>query len=74
MFPHSCSQLQVVATNSALTELRDTEFVKAGAIESQATPTNVRKRIEGVSNMVGVKLGMGTFDEATARKCFQYGE
>ena len=40
-------QLQVVATNSALTELRDMKLVKAGAIESQDTQVNVQKRIEG---------------------------
>ena len=62
------AQLQVVATNSALTELRDTEFVKAGAIESQATPTNVRKRIEGVSTLVVVKLGMWTFGRSYSQK------
>ena len=47
------AQLQVVATNSALTELRDMKLVKAGAIESQDTSTNVQKRIEGVSTLDG---------------------
>ena len=50
---HKFAQLQVVATNSGLTELRDMKLVKAGAIESQDTPTNVQKRIEGVSTLVG---------------------
>ena len=39
-------QLQVVATNSALTELRDMKLVKAGAIESQDTPTMFRRGLK----------------------------
>ena len=46
-------QLQVVATNSALTELRDMKLVNAGAIESQDTSTNVQKRIEGKTSECG---------------------
>ena len=56
--PTQLFQLQVVATNSALTELGDS--VKAGAIESQDTPTNAQKRIKGVSTLVRVNFRMWT--------------
>ena len=52
-------QLQVVPINSALTELIDTKFVKAGAIESQDTQINVQKMIEGVCTLVGVNSECG---------------
>ena len=61
-------QLQVVATNSALTELRDMKLVEAGAIESQDTQINVRKMIEGVCTLVGVNFRMWTLERSYTQK------